>query len=230
MKIKSIKDYLPFFALTLANVVTLFVYLFAFNGRDGIKILEVCVVPFIPLIIPALNKIFKISVPFSFNVAVTVFAFLAIDLASVLDFYGLIPYFDKFIHTVFGIIGAFGIFILLLYGNGEKLKPWCFFTVILLSVLGIAALWEIYEYFANMITHTDMQRWLPDFNTVGDMTVKEFFSTYNPLWDTIWDIVVAAIGVFIFFAGILADKFCGYKLSKSVYNQVKIKPYSQLTV
>lgn len=227
MKIKKIKDYLPFLALTVASIITLLVYLFAMNGRDGVKILEVCVIPLIPLIIPAFNKIFKITVPFSFNVAVIVFTFFAVNLASVLDFYGLIPHFDKLIHTAFGIVGAFGVSVVLLYGNGEKLKHWCFFLMVFLSVLGLAALWEIYEYFASMVTGSNMQGWLPDFNSVGNMTVKEFFSTYNPLWDTIWDIIVAAIGVMIFFAMILIDKFFGYRISKSVYRQIKFRAEPQ---
>ena len=59
------------------------------------------------------------------------------------------------------------------------------------------------------------------------MTVKEFFSTYNPLWDTIWDIIVAVIGVMIFFAMILIDKFFGYRISKSVYRQIKFRAEPQ---
>ncbi len=217
---KNIVEFIPFFALLAASVVTLLIYLLAMGERDPVRISEACVIPLIALIIPALNRIFKINIPFSFNVAICVFSLLAVDLASVLNFYAVVPIFDKIMHTVFGIVGGFGITIMLMYGRGDKMKPWCFFIVVMLSVLGLAALWEIYEYTASAILGSDMQRWLPDFDKFGDMTVSDFFKNYNPLWDTIWDIIVAAFGVLIYYGLIFIDKLCGYKVMKSVYVQI----------
>lgn len=225
---KKIIEFVPFIAMLFASAVTLIIYLVAMQHNDAVKILEACVAPLIPLIIPLLNRILNIRIPFAFNVVLTVFSFTAIDFASVLDFYGTIPHFDKVMHTAFGIVGAFGMFIFLLYGNGSKLKPWCFFLLILLSVLGMAAIWEIYEFIASSIIGSDMQGWLPDLSKFGDMTVKEFFSNYNPLWDTIWDIIVAAFGVFIFYGLVIIDKFCGYKVCKSIYEQVNFRKKKEL--
>lgn len=225
---KKIIEFVPFIAMLFASAVTLIVYLVVMQQSDAVKILEACVALLIPLIIPLLNRILHIRIPFAFNVVLTVFSFAAIDFASVLDFYTLIPHFDKVMHTAFGIVGGFGVFIFLLYGNGSKLKPWCFFLLILLSVLGMAAIWEIYEFIASSIINSNMQGWIPDMNEFGDMTVREFFSDYNPLWDTIWDMIVAAFGVFIFYGLVIVDKLCGYKVCKSIYEQVNFRNKEEL--
>lgn len=231
MKLKRIVDFIPFFGMLIASAVTMCIYLFAMNGRELVHILQVIISPLIPLIIPVLNRIFKIRIPLAFNIAVAVFALFAINFASVLYFYGLIPYYDKVLHTTFGIVGSFGVFILLLYGKGEKLSPWCFFAIILLCVLGMAALWEIYEYIASAIIGSDMQHWVPEMSEVGSMTVAEFFknSGYDPLWDTIWDIIVAGFGVIMFYIIILIDKFCGFKMCKSIYRQVNVRANKEQT-
>ncbi len=220
MKQNKLKQFIPCFITAAFSVIALCVYLFAMNGRDPIRIFQAVVAPLVPLVIPVLNKIFKISIPFAFNVVIGIYAVIAIDFASVMDFYGLIPWFDKLLHTAFGVVGGMGVFIFLLYGKGDKMKPWCFFTIIMLTVLGLAAAWEIYEFTFDAALGLDMQRWKPDVSVVGDMTVKEFFAGYNPLNDTLWDIIVAAFGVIIFYAIIFIDKLCGLRMCKSIYRQI----------
>lgn len=214
-------DFAPAVCASAASLVVLAVLLFGYGQRDVLKTVETFAVPLIALIIPIINRVFKVRVPFALNVAVTAFAFVAVDLATVLDFYDIIPYFDKMLHTAFGIVCAFGACVFFMYGNGDKMKPWFFFISVMLFVLGVAAAWEIYEYVMSAVLNSDMQKWLPDFGAVGDMTVSEFFKSYDPLWDTMWDIIVAAFGVFIFYAGVIVDKLTGYKVMKSVYRQVK---------
>lgn len=216
MKTKKIIWFIPFIALFVLSLVSLFIYLFAFGGRAASVIAAACVAPFTALVIPFLNGVLKFKIPFGFSVAVAVFAFAAIDLATVLNFYSLVPYYDKMLHTCFGFLGAMGAFIILLHGDGRKMKGWCFFLMIFLSVLGVAALWEVYEYAVGAIFNTNTQNWRPDLNEVGGMTVREFFETYHPLTDTMWDIIVAAFGVLVFFGAVFIDKHCGYKMCKSL--------------
>ncbi len=216
----KIKQFIPCFITVVFSIIALCVYIFAMNGREWIRIFQAVVAPLVPLVIPVLNKVFKISIPFAFNVAVGIYAIIAINFASVMGFYGLIPWFDKFLHTAFGAVGGMGVFIFLLYANGDKMKPWCFFLVILLIVLGLAAAWEIYEFTFDVLLGSNMQCWKPDVSAVGDMSVAEFFAAYNPLKDTLWDIIVAVFGVFIFYAVILADKLRGWKMCGSIYAQV----------
>lgn len=213
---KIVIELIPFFTVTVISAVALIVYLTALNGNSGMRIAQACITPLIPLVVPIVNRIFKFRIPFAFNVAVSVFAVLAIIGASVFDFYHLIPYYDKFLHTTFGVLGGLGVFIVLLHGNGRAMKPWCFFLVIFLSVMGVAALWEIFEYTIGAIFNSNTQNWRPVMDEVGEMTVREFFKDYNPLTDTIWDMIVAAFGVLIFFFAVFIDKLRGYKVVKKI--------------
>ncbi len=220
MKKKTVIDFIPSMAAAFVSVVCLLIYFFAFRKSNYVDILKACVVPVAALAIPLLNLIFKIRIPYALNIAVAAYAVVALDGASVLNFYEYIPYYDKFLHTAFGIVGSFVIFTMFLYGRGEKMRPWCFFLSIMLCVLGIAAIWEIYEYAGTAIFGYDMQLWMPNMSEVGDMTVREFFENYDPLWDTIWDIIVAVFGVLMFYVIVLIDKFCGFRMCKSIYLQV----------
>lgn len=223
MKKQRIIDFIPCFVSIAASAICLLVYFFALHKSYYLDIVKACMVPVVALVIPVVNIIFKIRITYAFNIAVAAFAFCGLDLASVLGFYGLIPYYDKFLHTAFGIAGSFGVMIVLLYGKGERMRPWCFFLVIMLSVLGLAAFWEIFEYIVYAVTGADMQHWLPDFAEVGEMTVNEFFKTYNALWDTIWDIIVAFFGVLLFYLIIFFDKLNHYKMCKGIFRQVNYK-------
>lgn len=214
---KIIIELIPFFVVTVLSAVALTLYLTVMHGTSVQRILLACVAPLVSLAVPAVNRIFRFRIPFAFNVAVSVFAVAGIILASVLDFYHLIPYYDKLLHTSFGVLGGFGVFIVLLHGRGKELKPWCFFLVIFLCVMGVAALWEVFEYACGGIfASSNPQNWRPDLNKVGDMTVREFFKTYNPLTDTMWDIIVAAFGVLIFYFIIFIDRLRGYKLVRRI--------------
>lgn len=221
-KKEIIIDFIPFFVSVAATAVCFSIYFFALHKSYPLDILKGCFMPLVALVVPLVNLIFKVRIPFAFNIAVAVFAFCGIDLASVLGFYGF-PYYDKFLHTSFGVLGAFGVFIVLLYGKGERMRGWCFFLVIFLGVLGLAALWEIYEYASGAVLHYDMQHWIPDLGQVGDMSVAEFFASYDPLWDTIWDMIVAAIGVLLFYLILLLDRFNKFRMCKGIYRQVNFR-------
>lgn len=225
MKKKKIIEFIPFFIMVVVNIVTLTIYLTVLKRRQAARILATFLAPCISLVIPVVNRLFKIKIPFALNVAITSFAFLAMDIAAVLDFYSVIPYLDKFLHTVFGIICGFGAMIFLLYGKGEKLRPWCFFTLIMLFVLGVAAIWELFEYVAGFIVDMDMQFRFPRIEGVDDMTVAQLKAMgFDPLCDTLWDIIVAVFGTCVFYLIIFVDKLRGYKLCKSIYKQVNLKP------
>lgn len=220
MKNKKLVDFIPFFVMTGLTAISLCIYLIPMHGQEPLKIFSLFVTLIASLIIPVINLIFKIRIPFIFNCLFALFCYVSISLGSVLRLYDYIPYYDKFLHTVFGFIGAFGIFTLLIYGKGKELKPWCFYIVIMLSVIGIAGFWEIIEFICDIVAGSNMQRWLPDMAEFGDLTVSEFFKNYNPMVDTIWDMIVAVFGVVLFYVFMLIDKLCGYKVAKNIYKQV----------
>jgi hypothetical protein len=140
---------------------------------------------------------------------------LALDFAATLNFYALIPGFDKFLHTCFGFLGAAVLFVIMLYCNGEKMNKVAFYIFLLLAVLGIGALWEIWEFTSDAVLGTVCQGWQPA-KASYDMTVGEYFKTYNPMTDTMWDLIVTVFGTLAFYLLLLIDKLCGGKLYKSI--------------
>ncbi len=219
-KKQRVIDFIPCMASAAVSAVCLLIYFFAFGHGFDLNVIKGIMVPVAAAVVPVVNLIFRIRIPFAFNIAVAAFAVCGLDFASLLNFYHYVPYYDKFLHTAFGIAGAFGVMIVLLYGKGETMRPWCFFLVVMLCVLGLAACWEIFEYIVHAATGADMQHWTPDMSAVGDLTVKEFFEDYNPLWDTIWDVIVAMFGVLIYYFIIFMDKVFGYKICRGIYRQV----------
>ena len=79
MKVKKIADFFPFFGMLVASAVIMCIYLFAMNGRELVRILQVIVSPLVTLVIPVLNRLCGIRIPLAFNIAVAVFALFAIN-------------------------------------------------------------------------------------------------------------------------------------------------------
>ena len=84
--------------------------------------------------------------------------------------------------------------------GGQALNKWGMYALIVLSVLGFAALWEIFEYYTDLIFGNNAQGW------------KGMAEGQNPMTDTILDIVVAVIGAAIFFLSLLVDGRTGGRL------------------
>lgn len=109
------------------------------------------------------------------------FVFLAYPLGACLDFYRILPGFDKIAHT---LSGAFvGLLCLALY---YRLKPGhaveandaaLAMAFVFFGSMAVAGLWEIGEYLLSAIVKIDLQR-------VLSTTIS----------DTIWDMVVALAG------------------------------------
>lgn len=219
---KKLIKFTPAAAAFVLSLVTLFIYLFAYETQETMRIIQICIVPLIALIIPLINRLFKMRIPFIFNVVITLHAVLALDFAAALGFYDKWPWFDKFLHANFGFLGGMGLFIFALYFGGRKLKPFGFFLLIFLAVMGLAALWEVWEFTVDCISVTsDCQAWKVEPGSLeAAMTVEEYFRTHNPLSDTLWDIIVTIFGCFVFFAAVFADKLCGYKVCRKVWAQI----------
>ena len=219
---KRIIKFTPALFALAVSVVTLFLYVFLYDEHTVMRYLQVCVTPVIPLVIPFLNKFFKMRIPFVFNAAVTLHAVLAIDFAAVLGFYEKWIWLDKFMHCYFGFLGGLGVFIFALSFGGRKLKPFGFFLFVFLAVMGLAALWEVWEFSVDCISVTsNCQVWKVEPGSAeAAMTVEEYFRAHNPLADTMWDIIVTIFGCFAFFAAVFIDKLCGYKLCRNIWKQI----------
>lgn len=101
----------------------------------------------------------------------------AMYLGSVLDFYLIIPFYDKILHLLSGlIIGIIGYILFLHMVNGEDKSKYRKYMPILFSVIfsiASAAVWEIWEFSTDKLFG--------------------FASQNNSLDDTMWDIICGSI-------------------------------------
>ena len=145
---------------------------------------------FIPTIA---EKRWSINIPNNMEIAYFVFLFCAIYLGEVHDFYYVIPNWDTILHAFSGaMLGALGFFLVSYFNDAEilntKLSPFfiAFFAFNFAVTSGVV--WEIYEFLADLILSTNMQKFI-----LADGTI---LMGQAALADTMEDLIVDAISAF----------------------------------
>jgi len=119
----------------------------------------------------------QIKLPQAMEIASVLFVFCANILGEILEFYTLLPFWDDMLHYTSGFIfAAFGFSLVELFNRNAKfdfhLSPFFVSMVALCFAVTVGVVWEMFEFCADMILHTDMQK---------DMIVKEVHSALlNP--------------------------------------------------
>lgn len=125
-------------------------------------------------------RLIKINRCHQLEFIIYLYTFLAFPLGSVADFYHAVPYYDKLMHTLSGVLTV-ALALPLYY----KLSPDSVvrpedknqaITFCLLAAIAVAGLWEIGEYLLNFITNMDHQRVLTTGidDSMQDMIVATF--------------------------------------------------------
>lgn len=137
-----------------------------------ISIIPVMLIPFL------LKKFFYLKISSQVETMYLIFVFFAHFLGSIINFYDLIPGYDKIMHFISGMLSAF-IALLLLIKLKQYKKINVLFTIIFMiaTTLSIAALWEFYEFISDYIFSKDAQNVI----TTG-------------VSDTMWDMLMAFLG------------------------------------
>ena len=138
----------------------------------------IAVSTFILTVIPFfLQNRYRFYIPIGFTAAIAFFIFGAIFLGEVHNFYEMFWWWDSVLHGVsafgFGLIGV--VMLLLLY-RGERIQahPYVLALLSFFFAIAIGAIWEIFEFSMDQIFGFNMQK--------------------NGLHDTMWDLIVDAIG------------------------------------
>ncbi|HCW53087.1 MAG TPA: hypothetical protein DG753_04965 [Clostridium sp.] len=110
-------------------------------------------------------------------IATLIFIIMAMYFGNILDFYDIVPYYDKILHTASGII--IGIMSVVIYAHFtknyfEKINSRFMLLFCILLTLALAGGWEIWEYTTDKIFG--------------------FMSQKNSLDDTMTDIICGSIG------------------------------------
>lgn len=191
---KKVIPWLPGIAAEIIAGVFCVVYA-KINGETWSVYLELTASALLPFIFPVYSAISKKRLPTALGVSAAVFVFLASDLGSALGIYRSLPFWDSIVHGFFGFACSLTAFALLLRWNGARLKPFGFVLIILLFTMGVSALWEILEYFIDLMTGWDSQK-----------IAASVAEGKSPVADTMEDMISALVGTAAFYLTLLADK------------------------
>lgn len=207
-KLEKDKNVVFAFVLLLLIISTVYAAYMLFNAPSGIAqneyervksdyilmILQ-CVLGCIIIFLPSkVEHLFHIDIPDLMEIIYFIFLFCAIYLGEVRNFYLRIAYWDVILHCFSAaMLGAVGFMIVNILNSSEKisiqLSP--FFVALFAFSFAIlcGTVWEIYEFTADGILGTNMQKFMSGNRTL--LVGRE------ALLDTMEDLVVDCFGALI---------------------------------
>jgi len=142
-------------------------------------------ITFFPVLV---ERRFRIHIPPEFQLAAIGFVFASLFLGEIRDYYTRFWWWDMVLHTTSGfLLGILGFLLAHIMNQTEKLQVHmnpafaAFFAF--LFALGVSTLWEIFEFTMDSLFGMNMQK--PMLNDPSGLT------------DTMWDLIVDAIGALI---------------------------------
>ncbi len=202
MKNKKLLPWLPTI-ITAVLTIPFAIYYSIFGARLLSTYLQIAVGALIPAVFPIMGLITKKQYSVSLSACTAVLCILGIHFAKAIDLYSVWQRYDIFLHTNFGLVGSAMLYALLLRWQGDKMSVAGQLVFIFLGVLGLGALWEILEYTCSWFTGEDPQR---SWGAVWE-AIEAGKPTINPVYDTMQDLTVTAIGSAVFMIGYYIDAF-----------------------
>lgn len=166
---------------------------------DYVLMVLQCVVGMIVIFLPAqAEQRFGIDVPDLMEIIYFVFLFCAIYLGEVQNFYYRVPFWDTILHGFSAVmLGALGFFLVDFMNRSRtlhlQLKSFfvSFFAFCFATTCGVV--WEIYEYTADQLLGTNMQK----FMTADGVVLSGHAALGDTMKDIIVDMVCALIIVMV---------------------------------
>lgn len=163
--------------------------------QSGAETILILIITFLPT---ALDKHFQVKIPYEFESLAVLFIYLSLFLGEVHGYYLKYWWWDSALHLGSGLLlGILGF--LLVYVMNEKrgselgLKPAFMAIFAFMFAMGIAALWEIFEFAMDQLFNLTMQE--------------------TGLVDTMWDLIIDGIGALVI--SLLGWSYLGTKESDS---------------
>jgi len=145
----------------------------------------IIMITFFPILF---ERQFSISIPPELQLSAIVFVFASLFLGEVHDYYNRFWWWDTMLHTTSGfLLGILGFLLVHIMNETEKIHVHmkagfvAFFAF--LFALGVGALWEIFEFAMDSLFGMNMQ--------------KPMLGDPSGLTDTMWDLVVDALGALV---------------------------------
>lgn len=162
---------------------------------DYVLMLSQCFLGIFAMLLPGfLRKKINLQIPSGMLVLYALFLYGAIYLGEVRAFYYNVPHWDTILHTFSGaMLGALGFSFMNFLNNTDRvpvyLSPIFVATFAFCFAVTLGVVWEIYEFSADYIMGTNMQK----FGTEAG----ELFVGQAALMDTMKDLIVDTIGAFV---------------------------------
>ena len=123
-----------------------------------------CILTLILFMIPSfVEKKIKIVVPGLLEIIILLFIFAAEILGELREYYLTFPYWDTMLHTINGFLcAAIGFALIDILNDSEKISfnvsPLFAAVCAFCFSMTIGVLWEFFEYFMDIVFHSDMQK------------------------------------------------------------------------
>ena len=140
-------------------------------------------------LLPAvLGRRFRVYVPPEFQVLAVVFVFAALFLGEIHSYYARFWWWDIALHTSSGLLmGILGFLLVYVLNESENIaihmRPRFVALFAFLFAVTVGTLWEIFEFAMDQIVGTHMQ--------------KPMLGDPSGLTDTMWDMIVNALGALV---------------------------------
>lgn len=178
---KSFNKYLiwlPLVVLGVVDVITMIIYPVVSKNVKPMIYVQItasfCAIAAVTLV----SKFTSFKIPVYLIAEVALSAALANNFGTLLDVYHSISCWDLILHAYFGFWCAQAVW-LVLKSDNLALK----YLLVFVCVMGVAALWEVFEFTTDILFDGDAQR------------VKESMELgINPIIDTMTDIIIAIAG------------------------------------
>jgi len=124
----------------------------------------ICILAFFLFLIPPfVETAFRVRLPNAMEIIAFFFVFAAEILGEIECFYVRVPFWDTLLHTVNGFLfAAFGFCVVEMLNRSRKTKfdlsPFFCALVAFCLSMTIGVLWEFFEFGADVLLHTDMQK------------------------------------------------------------------------
>lgn len=145
----------------------------------------------IPMI---LSRRFKLEIPLFLHALYLIFLYASIFLGEVCSFYYRVRHWDMILHAMSSVMtGIFGFIVISTLNKDEhvfvKLSPAFMALFAFCFSVTVGALWEIYEFTADGVFHTNMQKFIT--------ASGEVLAGHEAIVDTMKDIIVDVAGALL---------------------------------
>jgi hypothetical protein len=135
-----------------------------------------------------LNRKFRFYIPAEFQILTIIFVFAALFLGEIHRYYDRWWWWDIALHGSSGLLlGIFGFLLVYVLNENERaqlsMRPRFIALFAFVFAVAVGALWEIFEFAVDQIFGANMQ--------------KPMLGDDSGLTDTMWDLIVDAIGALI---------------------------------